>query len=111
MSSAYDKEEYSPNPDVSTAEKLRRTKEMVYRDLKNLPAGKTYNQAYEEEYQSNVKAGILSKDAKAKHRAYEMETPKNVRGIVDSDKAGAGQGSRGKDAGELGKKWSDTFNN
>ena len=75
--------------------------------------GKTYNEMHEEAFQSDKAKGALSEKAVKEHHAYELYSPKEVRAEVENWKTGAGRGQvnprMGHDAGEMGKKWQDTF--
>ncbi len=62
----------------------KRLRQIVESDLAEAKRqGKTYNEFYADERESQYKKGMLSKDAYKKGEAYELVTPKRVREIVD----------------------------
>jgi hypothetical protein len=71
--------------DGGRIEKLK--KSIIADDLaKARKLGKTYNEMYRDEFNKQVKEGILNPSAVKAKKAYELHTPKEVRKVYESDK-------------------------
>jgi hypothetical protein len=71
--------------DGGRVEKLK--KSIIADDLaKARKLGKTYNEMYKDEFNKQVKEGILNPSAVKAKKAYELYTPKEVRKVYESDK-------------------------